>query len=392
MIQTLKKKFILAGLGLMLTTHVVPSASAAPPFPAVKDLPVRAEMPNPLITDDGKTVSTPEQWKLRREEMKNIMEEYVYGHMPPPPDNVSGHEVRTNLLADGTVLYRLVHLIFGKDDKLGFDIGIFTPVLTNDIKAPFPIILHLTFSAGENAVRQYTEALHRGYAVVAIPYQQLGADNTNYHNTAFFPAYPDYDWNDFSAWAWGISRCVDFLQTDAATDKSKLIALGVSRLGQAVVLAGAFDERIALVAQVGGGSAFRFSGKGHGGKQGLDEVVDQNTFWFGPKLPEFRGQVEKLPFDYHWLPALTAPRFYILCNGLDDQYVNGNAAAQTYLAAKPVYEFLGVPDHLGVNFRPGQHGMPASDWTAVLDFSDQKLRKLDIQRRFDQLPPADQLH
>ncbi len=349
-------------------------------------------MPDPLLTEDGHKVTTPAQWPRRREEMKRLMEEYVYGHMPPPPGNVTGREVRTNSLADGTVSYRLVHLTFGAGDKLGFDIGIFAPQPTNNLKPPYPAILNLTFGTGENALRQYTEALHRGYAVVAIPYQQLGADSTNYRSTAFFPAYPGYDWNDFSAWAWGISRCVDFLQTDAATDKSRLIALGVSRLGQAVALAGACDERIALVAQVGGGSAYRFSGKGHGGKQGLDEVVDQNTFWFGPKLPQFRGQVEKLPFDYHWLLALTAPRAYILCNALDDQYVNGNAAAQTYLAAKPVYELLGASDRLGVNFRPGQHGMNASDWQAVLDFADKQLRMLDVKRRFDQLPPADQLH
>src|SRR5262249_44078923 len=163
--------------------------------------------------------------------------------------------------------YRLVHLTFGESNKLGFDVGIFTPQTTNAAKSPYPAILNPTFSAGENTARQYGEALRRGYAIVAIPYQQLGADNTNYRSSAFFPAYPSHDWNDFSAWAWGISRCVDFLQTDSSIDKSKLIALGVSRLGQSAALAGAFDDRIALVAQVGGGSAFRFSGKGRGGKQ-----------------------------------------------------------------------------------------------------------------------------
>jgi hypothetical protein len=77
---------------------------------------------------------------------------------------------------------------------------------------------------------------------------------------------------------------------------------------------------------------------------------------------------------------------------LDDQYGNANAAVQSYLGAKPVYDFLRVPDNLGINFRPGQHGMNATDWQAILDFADQKLRKLDVKRRFDQLPPADQLH
>ena len=63
-----------------------------------------------------------------------------------------------------------------------------------------------------------------------------------------------------------------------------------------------------------------------------------------------------------------------------------------YLGAKPVYAFLGVPDNLGVSFRPGQHGMNATDWQAILDFADQKLRKPDVKGRFDQLPSAEQLH
>lgn len=351
-------------------------------------------MPNPLIMQDGKKVTMLEQWQRRREEMEQLMAEYVYGHTPPPPGNVVGHEIRsgTLTLSNCAASYRLVHLTFGKNNKLGFDVNIFSPLATNGIKAPFPTIIHLAYTNSKNAVQDYTEALRRDYAVADIYYQQLGADNPHYRSSAFFPAYPGYDWNDIAAWAWGVSRCVDFLETDPATDKSKLIVLGVSRLGQATALAGALDERIALVAQVGGGSAFRFTGKGRGGKQGLDEVEKQNTYWFGPRLPEFVGRVDKLPFDYHWLLALTAPRFYILCNALNDQYVNGNAAVQTYLAAKPVYKFLGVPGNLGIHFRHGRHGMTASDWSAILDFADQKLRGIDHHRRFDQIPPANQLH
>src|ERR1017187_52201 len=79
-------------------------------------------------------------------------------------------------------------------------------------------------------------------------------------------------------------------------------------------------------------------------------------------------------------------------NPVSDQYGNANAAAQTYLGAKSVYAFLGVPDNLGVSFRSGQHGMNATDWEAILDFADQKLPKRGGNRRFDQLPPAEQLH
>lgn len=356
----------------------------------VNDLPVRVTLPDALVANNGHAVTTPAQWQERRVEMKRLLEDYEFGHAPPPPGNVTGHEVESELLLDGHVSFRLVHLTFGPDEKLGFDICMFAPVQTNP--RPFPTIIHLDYHAGTNYVDQYTNALQRGYAVVEIDYQQLGTDNVHYRQSAFFPAYPAYDWRDMAAWAWGVSRCVDYLEQDPAVDKTKIIVVGHSRLAQSVQLAGAMDERIALVGAAGCGCAFRFCGKGHGGKQGLDEVIRQNTFWFGPNLPQFYRQVEKLPFDQHWMIALVAPRRFILCNGLDDQYCNANATVQSYKAAQPVFAMLGVPDHLGIYFRPGKHAFRPEDWQAILDFSDQQLRGLDVKRRFDELPPASELH
>ncbi len=193
-----------------------------------------------------------------------------------------------------------------------------------------------------------------------------------------------------------MSRCVDFLETQSFVDKTKFIALGHSRLGKTTLVAGAFDDRFALTAPCGSGcggtGAYRFNGKGRGGKEGLEDATKNFPQWFGPHLREFSGQVEKLPFDQHWLIALVAPRLFIAADGLDDQATNGKALAHCYLAARPVYEFLGAPDHIGINFRPGRHMLAPDDWTAVLDFSDKYLRKMDVKRRFDQLPPMEQLH
>jgi len=52
----------------------------------VKDLPSITEMPDPLTMLDGTKVTTQEQWKARRREMIQILEDYEYGHMPPPPE------------------------------------------------------------------------------------------------------------------------------------------------------------------------------------------------------------------------------------------------------------------------------------------------------------------
>ncbi|WP_437866989.1 glucuronyl esterase domain-containing protein [Sorangium sp. So ce363] len=371
------------------------SVDDSAPIP-VDELPVISEMPDPLTMVDGTKVTTAAQWRARRKEMMRILEDYTYGHMPPPPGNVTAvpvsepSEITTASGVDAT--YRKLHLSFGPGGELGFDLGLFFPKAeaTPEGEAEArPILISLSFSSGESSLGGAAGALARGYAVATIGYQELGADSRDYASSAFFPAYPDHDWRDISAWAWGISRAVDYLMTDPAVDRDKIMITGTSRLGQAVLLAGAFDERIALTAPVAGGMAFRFSGAEMGGGlgQGITEIVDQNTYWFGPLLPEFRNRTERLPSDQHWLPALTAPRLFILCNSLKDQYGRAYAAVQSYLGAEPVYDFLGVPEHVGLNFRPGGHGATEEDWNAIFDFADQVLLGKPGTRRFDVVPP-----
>jgi hypothetical protein len=403
----------------VLAPHRLPAVETPPPLPAVADLPVQTNLPDPLVLEDGRKITTPEQWAQHRDKMRQIIEYYAIGHAPPPPGNVTGRELQSQPVLDGKARYRLVHLSFGPDGKLGFDAAIFTPVETPVLKGPFPTVVQPSFNstpgvnfapvtnaAGkvvfkpvtpEAAAADYAAVLERGYAVLTFYYQQCGADNrTNSRQSGFFPAYPGYDWGDLAAWAWAMSRCVDYLEQQSYVDKTKIIAVGHSRLGKATLIAGAFDERFALVAPAGSGcggtGAYRFNGRGRGGKEGLEDVARNFPQWICPRLGEFSGQVQKLPFDQHWLIALVAPRVFIAPDGLDDAAANENALAHAWLGAKPVFALLGVPDHLGIHFRPGKHMLAPADWQAILDFSDQELRGLKNDQRFDVLPPLEQLH
>lgn len=413
--------FGLALAGWLLWLTVSSAANLSTHFPSVDDLPVCTNMPDALVASDGKAITTPDEWRSHREEIKQIIQHYALGHAPPPPGNVTGQELESKMLAAGTVRYQRVHLTFGPGKKLGFDISIFVPTETNGMQGLFPTIVQPSFSrigesvlpetnavanstnsatvkkssdshfvSPEAAAGQYALALNRGYAVVTFYYQDCGQDSVDYRKTGFFPAYPDYDWADLSAWAWGMSRCVDYLETQSFADKSKFIALGHSRLGKATLVAGAFDERFALVAPAGSGcagtGAYRFNGKARTGREGLNEIVKNFPQWTLPSLVEFSNRVERLPFDQHWLIDLVAPRLFIAPDGLNDAATSVNALIQSYLAAKPVYALLGVPEHLGINFRPGPHRLAPEDWTAVLDFADQQLRGKDVKRVFNQLP------
>ena len=448
-----------AGLGLLVHATLVQNSSsvsgpdpreipvpaiktAMKPLPGVGELPVRREMPDVLIMNDGKKVTRRAQWNKRREEMKRILEYYAVGSAPPPPGNVKGKEIKMELVKGGTgegVKYRLVHLTFGPHESLSLDIGIFTPVEGG----PFPALVMpggtppdatpLPRQApgpgqgkGEDALLKVgpadspaspntavggvltaagiaarNAALAHGFAYVTFNNNDCGEDTTlrnpdggwAFRNTRFYPAYPGYDWGLLRGWAWGVSRIIDYLVTDRAIDKTKIIVSGVSRTGKSALVAGAFDDRIALVAPVassgGGTPAFRFSGAEHGGNEGLSEMMKKYPNWFSPHLHEFWGQVEKLPFDQHWFIALAAPRPFIALEGTRDPNVNHNGVKQSWLGAESAYALFQATDRLGVNWTERPHGMVQGDWDAMLDFADKFLLGKKVERRFDQFPVND---
>jgi hypothetical protein len=410
--------------GFVVLGIVTAAAQAA--LPEVSDLPSQKEMPDVMVMLDGTRVTTVEQWQKRREEMKEILEFYELGHSPPPPGNVKGTELKSQTVLDGAAKYRLVHLSFGPDEKLGFDVAIYTPANGD---GPFPTIINPSFfgtpgappvaAAGRGAAAtsapatrpgrvafggpvtidagatSFATQLARGYAIVTYRYTQCGEDNPNFRTSSFYPAYPDYDWGVLAGWAWGLSRCVDYLETQPFADHDKLIALGHSRLGKLVMVATAFDDRISLGAPAGssgaGTGAYRFCGPGRGGKEGIEDMTRKFPYYFVPRLKEFTGQMDKLPFDAHWFIALTAPRPWISVEGTDDQNCVPDAVRHSVLAAQPVYAFLGVSvDRVGVNYEPHRHMLTPGDWKAALDFSDQQLRGIDHHRTFDTFPPTTQ--
>src|SRR5215218_9290103 len=72
-----------------LTFAGSPSAKEMPPpdqLPSVK------ELPDPFVFQDGSRVKSKEDWKRRREELRDLVLYYEYGRMPPPPGNVKAEE------------------------------------------------------------------------------------------------------------------------------------------------------------------------------------------------------------------------------------------------------------------------------------------------------------
>ena len=193
-----------------------------------------------------------------------------------------------------------------------------------------------------------------------------------------------------ACWAWGVQRAVDYLTTDPSIDAARIAAVGHSRLGKTVLLAAAFDERIALAvpnqAGCGGTGPSRHSDPK---AEGVKRINTSFPHWFCANFKAFNDDPSKLPFDQNCLAALCAPRPLLFTNAAEDLWANPAGQFEVLKAASPAYRLLGVEglgaksvppagklldSRLGYFIRPGKHGMTSLDWTAYMDFADKWMK------------------
>ncbi|HUK18203.1 MAG TPA: hypothetical protein VLW65_17375 [Bryobacteraceae bacterium] len=378
-------------------------------------------LPNPLVLANGKPVRDAKTWmEKRRSEIVRLFEENEYGRAPGRPSGMIFDIFDKGTPAfDGQATRRQVTIYFSPD-KSGpkLDLLLYLPARA---ARPVPVLLQISFSANSSSVndpgvkpgevwgrdKKKVPAPAGGFGRLDVPRlvgQGIGVATFYYGDVdpdflgglpfgvrALYlkpgqtePA-PD-EWGAVAAWGWGLSRAMDYLETDKAVDAKRVAIYGVSRLGKTVMWAGAHDTRFAMViASCSGEGGAALSRRDYG--ETIAHLVAPSRFpyQFCANYAKYATHVDQLPVDAHMLVALMAPRPLLLQTGSTDTWSDPKGEFFAAVAAGPVYRLLGkqglgtdewpaagVPilHDIGYYMHNGGHGTMPADWDIFLKFID----------------------
>ncbi len=333
--------------------------------PDFATMPSQPFLPDPLgVWPPGAPgpVRSAAQWPAKREWILGQAEQWLYGRIPPAPDNLSAEVLSSR--HEGDVLVERVMLMFGPQKKGRLLLEIVTP----PGPGPFPVFL-----TNHPRWRPWiSTAVRRGYMGVFY-----SASDPNYqiedYSEKFIELYPEYDFSTLARWGWAGSRAVDYLYTLPRVNKSQIAITGHSRNGKQALMAAAFDERIGAVilssGQTGESTPWRFTPDMFVNET-IEEITGSFPHWFHPRLRFFAGREHKLPIDQNSIMSLVAPRGLLVVSGFAEGQGAPFGIEQGYRSVQSVYRLLGAEEKLGIWLRPGEHATTAADIERYIDFLD----------------------
>ena len=390
-------------------------------------------LPDPLVCADGTKVDSAKVWtEKRRPEILALFEKYVYGKAPGRPVAVKYEIEEDDQALDGRAVRKQVAITLSNNGKsLRLDLLVYLPAGRSK---PTPVFVGLNFGGNHTihadpGIRlssswmrssrnlpgvvdhRATEAargkssrrwpiekiLQRGYGVATMYYGDIDPDFDDGFQNGIHPLFykpgqsaPAADeWGSIAAWAWGLSRAMDYFETDEDIDHKHVAVMGHSRLGKTSLWAGAGDQRFAMVISNDsgcGGAALS--------RRAFGETVKRiNTsfpHWFCDNYVQFNDNEDKCPVDQHMLIALIAPRPVYVASAEKDPWADPRGEFLSAKHAESVYRLLGaggldaedmpaldqaVMGTISYHIRTGGHDVTEYDWQRYMDVADRSFKK-----------------
>ncbi len=239
----------------------------------------------------------------------------------------------------------------------------------------------------KSAFWPHDEIVRRGYAAIAFYLSDL-ANETYKADTALrsgvFAAYERFEdrkpdsWGVLSAWAWGASRVMDWIEREPSIDAKKVMVIGHSRGGKCALVAGITDERFAMVVSNDsgtGGARLNRMNLPHSEPWRSFEYYGV-TYWFCDNYRKTFVNDNGMSVAHDqdaWL-SLVAPRLLAVGSGSDDAWAGPEGERAATEKAAETWKRMGVPENVTYGVRKGGHGLEKEDWTRYLDFADRRMR------------------
>lgn len=394
-------------LATITSLHAVAEAPQAKHFPPDPPAMPAFSLPDPLVASDGHRVTSAEQWrKTRRPEVLELFRKHVYGRVPATAYRQSFRVVREDSEAmGGAATLRQVEIRIEAGEKsLLINLTLFVP---NKRTGPAPAFLLIcNREAGQIDPTRETKSgfwpaeagIARGYAMAAFRNADVDPDKDDgfkdgIHGILDGATRPPDAWGTIAAWAWGASRCLDYLVTDKDIAKEKVAVIGHSRGGKTALWAAAEDERFAMGCSNNSGcGGAALSRRQNRDKETVARINKLFPHWFNANFKSYNDRVEELPVDQHMLLALLAPRVVCVGSASQDLWADPRGEYESAVRAGPVYRLfgksgLGNPSDMpaldtalhgdGVHYhiRKGKHDLTLADWGFYMDFADKQWRK-----------------
>lgn len=380
-------------------------------------------LPDPLIFNNGTAVKSLKDWKIRRAEIYSDFEKEVFGAVPKwngslrwvvlssKDDAIEGiakrREVRLEL-SNGIQKNDLTILIYlpqnSKDAPVflsyNFD-GNHTTTTDSDVLIPDSWVSNnkelgiLNNHANENGRGKMIsrwpvkEIVSHGFGLATVYYGDVDPDfDDGFKNGVhqlFDSGRDSTSWGAVVAWAWGLSRIMDYFEKDQEINANKIIVLGHSRLGKAALWAGASDLRFAMVvSNCSGCGGAALSKRIYG--ETVGSINHAFPHWFCNNFKKYSLREDLLPVDQHELIALMAPRPVYVASAADDLWADPKGEFLACVYASPVYELLGgkkfpvkempmlcapILGDISYHIRPGKHDITLYDWNCYMDVASQ---------------------